>query len=193
MTESELLFDRHAFASPVVDQWLSDNYANKTITARAMRGRFAESKLSNIYKYSFAPDPNGPHQAIVFPVEDVDIVAIRYGVNRKKLDVWGCVTGEGRFLSRTSIHDQTRTSPLAVHEHWSDFLRDPSGVLPLQVRALSDLCGCDVLVNSSSAAIRLLYEAYLLPLQCAANSDKWKAASVEGRRRIWINDPRNVE
>ncbi len=195
MKDIKLLFERHAYDFPAVDDWLEENGAEDAVSAKEMRGRFSDSKVSHIYKYTLAPDLNGPHRAIVMPVIEqghtVDIIAFRYSANTKKLDVWGCVTGAGRFLNRDAIYDKSRNKPLRVNEHWSQWLRDSSGVLPIKISAIHELRDAgDVVVANSSHALQLLYEAYLLPTNSDANGPVWKAARLEGRKRIWIDDAR---
>ena len=173
------MFEQYAFESPSVDDWLNRHGADEAVTAKEMRGRFAESTVSNIYRYQFTPDHNGPHRAIVMPVGDVDIVAFRYSPNLKKLDVWGCATGTGRFLNAQAIHGKGR---VRVHENWRQWLREPTGVLPLKVCAMSDLRDAgDIVVGDAPHALQLLYEA------CATEAER-----AELRPRIWIDDARDA-
>jgi hypothetical protein len=122
--------------------------------------------------------------------QTVDIVAWRAGRNRKKLDVWGCVTHSSRFLNRDAIYDTTRAEPLRVHEHWWQWLRAGcSGVVPLRVSAIPELCNAgDVVVGDSAHALQLLYEAYLWPTNADPNGSVWNAARQKGRKHIWIDD-----
>src|SRR4051812_39081204 len=102
MIDVAALYNQHAYDCPAVDDWIDAQYADID-TVRAfgpiaeMRGTFVESKVSHIYHYRFIPDPNGSYLAVVMPImEDgvmVDIVAFRQNASRKKLDVWGTVTG----------------------------------------------------------------------------------------------------
>src|SRR4030088_2185106 len=113
MTDIAMIFQQHAYDCPAVDDWIDGNYADidrvRAFTRIAeMRGQFAYSKVSDCYKFQFTPDLNGSYRAVVLPVmEDgkmVDIVSFRQSNYRKKLDVWGTVTGAARFLNRDAIY-----------------------------------------------------------------------------------------
>ncbi|MEH2590289.1 hypothetical protein [Bradyrhizobium sp. AZCC 1721] len=199
MSEIEKLYQQNAYDSLSVDDWI-ERHGGDLAAVRAfgpiaeMRGRFMPYKRSHIYQYQFVPDATGTQRAIVMPVvEDgamVDIVAWR--ISQAKLDVWGCVTHKGRFLNRAAIFDQSRTGPLEICESWWHWLRTGcKGVMALRVEAIPELRNAgDVLVDNSSIALRLLYEAYLWPLNVDPDSDAWKAAKIEGKKRIWIDDDR---
>ena len=203
MNKVKTLYDNHAYDSPAeVDAWI-DRHSADTAKVRAfgpiamMTGQFEPTNRSHIYQYQFVPDANGLHRAVVMPVYErgvmVDIVAFRYSVNKKRLDVWGMVTSEGQFLNHAAIYDKTRTKPLVVCENWWQWLRIGCmrGVLPLYVKAIPELREAgNLVVGDSSHALQLLYEAYLWPLNADPDGPVWKAAHDEGRRRIWIDDVR---
>ncbi|MEH2626795.1 hypothetical protein V1292_004850 [Bradyrhizobium sp. AZCC 1719] len=198
MNETEKLYQQYAYDSPAVDDWIDQHGNIDTVRAfgpiAEMKGRFVPAKVSHIYQHQFVPDSTGTQRAIVMPViEDgatVDIVAWR--LSQAKLDVWGCVTHAARFLNRAAIYDKSRTAPLGICESWWHWLRTGcKGVMALRVEAIPELRNAgDVLVDNSSIALRLLYEAYLWPLNVDPDSDVWKAAKIEGKKRIWIDDDR---
>jgi hypothetical protein len=201
MNEIETLYNAHAVDSPAVDHWIDGNYADID-AVRAfgpiaeMPGEFAPANISHIYQYKFTPDMNGAYRAVVMPVMEhgqmVDIVAFRQNANRKKLDVWGTVTGAGRFLNRDAIYDKSRTQPLVVCQSWWHWLRTGcKGVLPLLVKAIPELRDAgDVVVADPSHARQLLFEAYLWPTKADPTGPVWKAAREKGRRQIWVDDAR---
>jgi hypothetical protein len=193
-----LLFEQHAYDSPAVDDWI-DHHGGDIDTIRAfgpiaeMRGQFVRFTKSQIYQYRFTPDVNGSYRAVVMPVMErgqmVDIVAFRQDALRKKLDVWAAVTGAGRFLGYDAIYDKSRTEPLEICESWWHWLRTGGkGVMALRVDAVPELRHAgDVLVDSPAIAFRLLYEAYLFPLNVDPNSEVYKTAKRVGRERIFTD------
>jgi len=193
MNEIENSYAWHAYDSAAVNDWIMRNGGNvEAVRASGsiaeMRGRFVPCKRSHMYGYQFEPDPAGAQRAIVVPViEDgamVDIIAWR--VSRAKLDVWGCVTHTGRFLNGAAIYDKSRTGPLEVCEDWRHWLwTGCNGVLPLRVEAMPDLTEAGDLLVDHASALRVLYEAFLWPLNAGPDSQEWQNARAEGRRRIY--------
>lgn len=198
MPDLESVFKQHAYDCPAVDDWIDAHIADidrvRAFTPIAeMRGMFTRSKLSQCYNYQFTPNLNGSYRAVVIPVTEhgriVDIAAFRQSAAGKKLDVWGTVTGAGRFLNRDAIYNRSRIGPLDICQSWWHWLRLCGGVLPLRVDAMPELRAAgDVAVSDSAHALQLLYEAYLYPTNAEPCDAVWKAASIEGRRRIFVDD-----
>jgi hypothetical protein len=190
-SETTFLYDQHAYDSPVVDDWIDGQYADID-TVRAfgpiaeMRGVFTHSPSQRAYQYTFTPDQNGKYRAICMPLYEsglmVDIAAWRADQGNKRLDVWGTVTGQAKFLNHDAIYATSRKSPLRVHETWWQWLvQGCIGVFALRNAAYPLLRDAgDIVVNDSAHALQL--QRMGIPGRPA----DMETARVEGRKRVWI-------
>jgi hypothetical protein len=193
---TESIYHQHAFDGPAVDDWIDANCADID-AVRAfgpigeMRGIFTDTlTTTRAYRHTFMPDRNGKYRAICMPLYEhgvmVDIVGWRANQGSKKLDLWGTVIGQAKFLNHAAIYDKSRKSPLRVHESWWQWLvQGCNGIFPLCNAAYPLLRDAgDIVVNDSARALQLIYSAWVFP---AAPADM-EAARLEGRKRVWIDD-----
>jgi hypothetical protein len=187
------LYDRYAVDGSSVDAWLDYAGVDYDGPIAEMRGTFHHSNKPFFYNFEFQPITSGKDKAIVIPLFDGDELIDIFAASKANDDLWGCVTGQARFLNQNVIK-QKRTAPLHVCRYWWQWLAlGCEGVLPLSYDQTALLEAGDIVVDNRSHALSLLHDVFIWPAEKAARiagtsvDSAGRKARRQGESRIFVD------